>query len=307
MHHRAPSTALATVLIFAVSACADILDLPDDPTLIAQGPWRCLQTQQEEPSPPQEETATVQVQVCNFVSTNCGTPVLGVKASLCDKKDVNCANPIRSGIVDTAGMLSFEVNTGGQLGTGFDGFLKISTSTDYCTNEAVFGPTASLLCEFAPECDLTPNDEDCRIPTFAPSLLFFNPPIRRTPPVAITLPLVPTSAFPALAAAAGARLDPSKGNIFITALDCDGSPAAGVSYDIIQYQNMVTELYIDNGVVSDTASETDRSGIGGFLGVPAGFAEVTGFLNGPPPMHMGKIGVQAAPFTITYSALVPSL
>jgi hypothetical protein len=41
--------------------------------------------------------------------------------------------------------------------------------------------------------------------------------------------------------------------------------------------------------------------------VPPGFAEVSGFLNSAMPLQMGKIGVQSAPFTITYSALVPSL
>jgi hypothetical protein len=56
-------------------------------------------------------------------------------------------------------------------------------------------------------------------------------------------------------------------------------------------------------VVSNTSLQTDTSGIGGFVGVPAGFAEVTGYND--KLQKIGKIGVQAAPFSLTYSALSP--
>jgi hypothetical protein len=302
---RQVSCAAFAVLAVSLTACANILDIPSDPQLVATGPWRCLQAPSAA-APPAADKATIQVQACNFVSTNCSAPVTGLSASLCDKKDVNCANPIRTGIRDSGGLISVDVLTGGPLGTGFDGFLKITPPTELCTNEMVFGPAAALLCGFMPTCNPSTPDDSCIVPTFAPSLLFFNPPVRSDATAPIALPMVPTVAFPMLASAAGASLDPTKGNIFITAKDCDGNPAAGVAFKLAQYQGVATELYVENGVVSNTVGQTDQSGIGGFIGVPIGFAEVSGILATNPATQIGNIGVQLAPFTITYSALVPS-
>jgi len=103
--------------------------------------------------------------------------------------------------------------------------------------------------------------------------------------------------------AAGTNLDPTTGNLFITAVDCDGAPAAGVSYSIDADPDLVTQLYMHGGAVSDTNLQTDDSGIGGFLGVPPGFAEVQGYNR--RYQKVGVIGVQTEPFTVTYSALAP--
>jgi hypothetical protein len=289
----------------AVSACADILDLPDDPTLAAQGPWRCLQTPPE-PEGTGQEMAIVRVQACNFVSTNCSAPVTDLTASLCDKKDVNCANPIRSGIRDTGGVLTFEVSTGGALGVGFDGYLQVKAPPALCTNEAIFGPGAAALCALSPSCDPQSPDDKCMIPSFAPALLFFNPAIRSDVTRPLLLQLVPTGAFPLLAEAAGAALDPTSGNVFITALDCDGKPASGVTLNMSEdLPGRVTPLYLVDGVISDTVLQTDSSGTAGFLGVPAGFAEIVGYTADGSRIRIGQIGVQTAPSTITYSALPP--
>jgi len=80
-----------------------------------------------------------------------------------------------------------------------------------------------------------------------------------------------------------------------------------VNYDISKDDTTITELYIDSGVVTKAAMQTDASGLGGFLGVSAGFAEVVGFTGLDPVMRrrIGGIGVQVAPFTISYSALAP--
>ena len=174
-----------------------------------------------------------------------------------------------------------------------------------CTDEAAFPGTGGALCALTPQCDLTSPDARCLVPTYAPALLFFNPPITADVPAPIPLQLLPSQALPRVVEAAGAELDPATGNLFITALDCDGHPAAGVTYGIAQDQDRVTALYVDNGVVSDTVFQTDESGIGGFVGVPPGFAEVTGYA--PDGTPIGKIGVQSAPFTLTYSTLVPQL
>jgi hypothetical protein len=139
------------------------------------------------------------------------------------------------------------------------------------------------------------------MPIYARSMLFFNPPINRDSPAPQRLPLIPAAAIPELVTAAGAMLDPSTGNLFVTALDCEGRPAAGVRYSIDAYQG-VTQLYVHDGVVSDTFLE-NQTGVGGFLGVPIGVAEVSGFIG--QSQVVGSVGVRTAPFTMTYTVLVP--
>ena len=249
----------------------------------------------------------VQVKVCNFVSTNCREPVTGLTASLCDKLDVNCTRPIRSGIRDVAGTFTFEVNTGGVSGAGFNGYLQIIPTAESCTNEMVFGPAARMFCALAPKCDPNSPSDDCKIPTFAPALVFFNPPILRDVEKPLVVQMVPTGAFPALAQAAGVALDPTAGNLFITALDCDGRPASGVKLSMgDQLAGKVTALYLVEGVISNTASETDESGTAGFMGVPPGFADISAATASANPIQIGRIGVQTAPSMITYSAVVPA-
>ena len=302
--------AVFSSLLVALGACADILDVPSSPALTASGPWHCLENPLE-PMPPEKDKATVRVQACDFVSTNCNMPVTNLTASLCDKRDVNCANPIRTGIQDVGGVLTADVPTGGALGSGFDGYLQVNSPTERCDDEAVFGSSSKLLCQLAQArgCNLESPDDRCKMPTYAPAMMFFNPPVRADQSRPIPLPLVPTTAIqPILEAVGGTDFDPSTGFLFITALDCDGTPASGVTFRMIQHQTAVTQLYIDNGVVSRTAFQTDASGLAGFVHVPAGFAGVVGSTSGDatsPPEEIGELGVQVAAFTITYGTLSP--
>jgi hypothetical protein len=121
--------------------------------------------------------------------------------------------------------------------------------------------------------------------------------------VPLQLPLIPSADIPAMLGAAGAELDPTTGNLFITALDCDGVPAPGVTYGIAEHQESVTQLYMHGGLPNKTDLVTDESGVGGFLGVPGGFANVTAYNDDLEVV--GKIGVQTAPFTMTYTAIAP--
>lgn len=280
--------------------CGQVLDIPDDPQLVVDdGPWRCLGAI-EPPKAPLGQTAKVRVAACNFV-TDCAQPVTGLTVKLCNKKDVGCTNPLAENVSDVGGMLELNVPT---PPGGFDGYLQILSTPALCTDESVFGPTGAMLCGLSPSCDPKAPDDNCLVPTFAPAFLFFNPPVTADLTTPLPLPLLPSAALPSIVQAAGATLDPTTGNLFVTGIDCDGNPAAGVTYSITQASDKVTQLYVDNGVVSDTVFETDASGIGGFVGVPPGFAEVVG--TNAAQQRIGKIGVQAAPFTLTYSALVPS-
>lgn len=310
MHHALVPAALLIPL--AASGCAGLLDIPDDPELVdsdlaaAQGPWYCVDSpeQAQEREAPTDGMATVRVQACNFISSNCSQSVQNVTATLCNKRDITCANPIATGIKGEDGLLTFEVPTGGRLGDGFEGYLSVQSPAASCADEKVFGAAGPALCALLPGCDEGAPDEACLLPEFAPALLFFNPPIVADQEQAVPLPLVPVASFgPILDAVGASSFDPSTGSLFITALDCDGLPAAGVRYTLDKNQGAVSELYVDNGNISSGASATDGSGLGGFVGVPAGFMTVTGLANGDDVV--GEIGVYVAPFSVTYSTLIP--
>lgn len=291
--------------MLGASACANILDIPDEPELVMSGPWRCLQ-RSSDVKPPATDKAVVQIDACNFVSTNCSQPVTGLTAALCNKRDVNCSDPLQSEIADTGGILTVEVPTGGVLGEGFDGYMQILAPTANCTDESAFGSAGPVLCGIAPGCDVDAPDDNCMMPTFAPAMVFFNPAIRADVKQPIPVPLVPTTAVFSLIDATGVELDPTTGNVFVTARDCDGHPAKRVRY-MMHTGGGSTVLYLRNGVVSDSATETDASGMGGFIGVPAGFAEIRGYVEGENGelIEIGEVGVQVAPFTITYATLTP--
>jgi hypothetical protein len=125
--------------------------------------------------------------------------------------------------------------------------------------------------------------------------------------IPIPFPLLKMADAPPLLAAGGGAFLPTNGNLFITALDCDGKPATGVTFGIDRDQATATPLYIDNGVVSNTVSQTDGSGLGGFAGVPAGFVKVFGEVEIQPGIksRIGEIGVQVQPFSITKTTLGP--
>jgi hypothetical protein len=290
------------LVVLAPVACSEVLDIPNDPKLAASGPWRCLgQSLATTPTAPVNAQANVRVQACNFIS-DCTTNATGLTARLCDKRDVGCNNPRLSGITDTNGELRFQVPT---AGGGFDGYLLVTSQVASCTDAQAFGAVAGkTLCDLtAPTCDVTAPDASCYLPVYAPAMLFFNPPIVADVDTPLPLQLFPTSGLPAVIGAAGIQVDPMSGNLFIQALDCDGKPASGVSYQMAQYEDQVSPLYVDNGIVSESVTHTDASGVGGFVRVPPGFVSVTGYNS--DSVAVGQIGVQAAPSVLTYSALLP--
>lgn len=295
---------LCRCAVFLVPAlgCSAVLDIPSDPKVVATGPWRCLNQTSSLAPVASAAQAQVRVQACNFI-TNCTTPVTGLTAQLCDKRDVGCNSPRLTGITETDGEFRFQVPTAGD---GFDGYLLIDSRVASCTDADAFGGVAGrVLCGLvAPQCNVSAPDAGCYLKVYAPSMLFFNPPIVTDVTAPIPLQLFPTSGLPAVIAAAGIQIDPTAGNLFIQALDCDGHPAAGVTYQISQYQEQVSPLYVNNGIVSESVTATDETGIGGFMRVPPGFVSVTGYNS--DSVAIGQIGVQAAPSTLTYTALLPS-
>jgi hypothetical protein len=294
--------------LWLCSGCADLLDIPDAPALIAQDPWECPAPAMDAPAGPKPEKALVRVHACNYITSNCSSVVTGLTASLCNKLDYNCGTPIQSGIHDVNGDLAFEVPTVGSLGTGFDGYLLVNSATELCTNEAAFGGPSS--CVAAPGCDPVAPSEKCRIPLFISGLLFFNPPINADSGQPIVLPLVPWVAGASLLPAAGSNRveDQSLGIVFATGLDCAGIPAPGLTFRVSPTPPKLGTIFSVNGAPSASAVATDESGIGGLLGVPPGFVQVSAYVTDPNVggREVASIGVQVLPTSITYVALVPA-
>jgi hypothetical protein len=281
-----------------LAGCAEVLDIPGSPEVV--GRWRCLDTLVA-PLTPSVSTAQVTVRACDFFARDCATPVTGLEARLCRKDDAACEAPLLQTFEDVSGVLTFTAPTSG---TGFDGYLEVSSATELCTNPS-FGDDASSLCDLLPACHPDAPDESCAIPIYARARLFFNPPIVSDVVQPISLRLVPAATIPTLARASGAgTLDPTTGNLFVTTVDCDGAPASGVRYAIGDDGEGVTQLYMDGTAPSDVSRETDASGVGWFLGVPPGPAQVYGYNDRYE--KVGETGVQTAPLTISYASLVPS-
>lgn len=285
----------------ALAGCADVLDIPDDPELVATGPWTCLEQPQPAP-PPASSSALVQVAACDFESEDCQTPVTGLRARLCASNvDVDCAEPIAVDIVDRDGLLSFSVPTRGR---GFHGYLEVQSATELCTNPSL-DDQGPVLCGLLPECDPQAPSAACEVPLYARALLFFNPPIVGDTSRPISLPLLPSAALPTLSAAAHASsLDRATGNLFVTALDCQGERAAGVTIRIDRDQDSARPLHVTGGDAPDATSRTDRTGMGGFIGVPPGIVGVEGSNDEQVPI--GAVSAFTQPLTMSYGFLSPT-
>jgi hypothetical protein len=294
----------ATALgLAALAGCADVLELPDTSTLslAPSGPWRCLEAPGE-PVMPRASSATIRFQACDFIS-GCTLPVRGLHARVCDKLDVGCLSPRQVDIRDVGGRVEFSVPTGPR---GFDGYLEVSTAVAPCFDTSVFGAAAEgLLCQLAPACDPAAPSAACNTPVYSPVLWFFNPPVVSDIEDPIPLQLYPTASLPLVVDAAGGTLAPNTGAVFMTVVDCDGRPAPGITLEIAEYQNVASSLYFDSGVISNTATQTDATGVGGFIRIPPGFVEVTAVTQEGVPV--GKVGVQASPVFVTYTVLAPNL
>jgi len=138
----------------------------------------------------------------------------------------------------------------------------------------------------------------------AAMLKCFNPPIAASFPQPLTLTIISSPALMGLVRASGSDFDPGSGHVLVTALDCDGTPASGVAYDMRQGAGQVLKMYMESGVLTRARSETDATGMGGFSFVPPGFVDVAAYNSSG--VRVGSVGVVAAPFTLTSTVLVPA-
>lgn len=296
-------TAIGAGLALHALACAAIVDFPDAPELVTRAElaedagWSCL-ARPPRARTPDAAVAHVRVQACDALR-GCLAPLTGLTARVCSKLDADCVNPLLADLSDVSGTFEFDVPT---ADAGFSGYLQVSAELEPCTSP-LFGEAGPLLCALAPQCPPRAPDASCSVPLYARALLFFNPPITADLPEPVRLSLLSSAALPGLLRAAGSGFDPTLGNLLVSGNDCAGSPAAGIRYELSDSQSAITQLYMDNGVLSDATDATDATGIGAFAGVPVGFLSVAAYNRAGA--RVGGIGVQVAPGAISYVTLGP--
>jgi hypothetical protein len=295
------------LVLLGFAACADILDIPEQPMLISAITPECAESLLHPPAP-KRDRAHVNVHACSFTSGGgCPEAVPDLTATLCNTLDVECAMPLAQNLrSDENGDFSFDVPTGGPSGKGFDGFLRITSQVGLCTDPSLFGATAPAVCGIAPGCDPKKPDEKCRIPLYVSALVFFNPPVTADVPRPIVVPLILNSVSLQLIIAAGGKMaDPTQGFVFATVLDCKGDPARDVMFDLMPTPTLpVGKLYLTGGVLSG-AMMTDDTGTGGLLGVPQGFKTITANRTTKTGMvESGMAGIKVEPQTGSYVSII---
>lgn len=197
------------------------------------------------------------------------TPYEGLTVQACPNLDTECASPVGDAVTDAAG--SFTIS----LEEGFRGHL------------------------FVP-----PPAED---PMLAPLKAHIFPPPSSDPSVPVRGGLVVTNLqfVGGLAMLAGRTLEPGTGQIFFTAIDCQGDVLEGVTVSAASSTPETLVAYLGASGQPDLAlAGTGSTGQGAIINVPTGFVTIRGI-----HANEGLIFEQSvivAPDTITSVPIVPS-
>jgi hypothetical protein len=139
-------------------------------------------------------------------------------------------------------------------------------------------------------------------PDLGTSLYFFNPPVTRpetTPPVRLASPTM----VGALLQQVGKSYDSSLGIVVLTAQDCTGRSAAGVSYKSLTVGPTPQVFYSVEGLPTVNVSATDKSGYGGLIGLAPGTVAISGSTENFGPI--GKLSLFVKAGVVSYSRMVP--
>jgi hypothetical protein len=138
----------------------------------------------------------------------------------------------------------------------------------------------------------------------SPILYFFYPPVDedRTIPF---VPLVSFEAYNELAKQVNTGIDLTRGAAIALGYDCQGITAPGLQFAVDEADDTTLPFFMEKGLPSLTATETDSSGQGGFINVKPGIRRFSGTLR-ETGAHIGTVSVVVrAPF-ITYTTMVPT-
>jgi hypothetical protein len=136
-----------------------------------------------------------------------------------------------------------------------------------------------------------------------PGLYFFYPPVDGDREVSF-VPLLNPAVLGQFAQLNGKQLVADRGHVLIGAYDCQKHPAEGLRFATTDGDGETTPFYVLEKLPKVTATETDRSGRGGFINLRPGTVTVSADL--VDGRHVGSASVLVRSGTITYTSLVPS-
>jgi len=215
----------------------------------APDPWACLGGARPPPPLPDAGGSTLNLMyaVRDFQT---GNPMTGVTVKVCARADLLCATPQSMGTTDATGRVAL---TATFTGAGFDGYFELTGGMG--NNEVV--PTRTF-----------PSP-----PLAAGTMVFNNN-------------AIPRLTFELLGGLLMARLDATTGGITGLANDCNNAAAAGVSVSVSPTATGSRQFYIAGMLPSTSATQTDRSGLFGYVNVPPGEYTLTGTRVSP----MARVG-----------------
>jgi hypothetical protein len=138
--------------------------------------------------------------------------------------------------------------------------------------------------------------------TIYPTLIF--PPSTRKQRTPSKIPLVPNAFYPTMIRGVGTQVAADRSVVLITALDCLGRPAPGLTLSTSPALDDQSVAYLlAGGMPSRSAQVTDESGGGGFANIPAGGVVINSSLNG---RLVGTAGVQTRPGFVSMVVIMPN-
>jgi len=138
-----------------------------------------------------------------------------------------------------------------------------------------------------------------------PSLYFLTPPTTGDLdlPIRLTTPFV---AAGIVASAGGSSWLSDRGIILLNAFDCQGNPAANISYAIDSALTSDTFIfYLVNALPTTSVTATDYTGYGGLVNMPAGVTTISAVLE-PSGRKVSKLSVLVRAGFVSYSSVTPN-
>jgi hypothetical protein len=129
----------------------------------------------------------------------------------------------------------------------------------------------------------------------SPVLYFFYPPVDEDR----TIPFVQ------LAKQVNTGIDTTRGAAIALGYDCQGITAPGMQFSVDEADDNTLPFFMEKGLPSLTATETDSSGQGGFINVQPGSRLFTATLR-ESGAHIGTVSVLVRAPYITYTTMVPT-
>ena len=118
--------------------------------------------------------------------------------------------------------------------------------------------------------------------------------------------LVPLATLTGYADAFGTALDMTLGHIIFGTLDCQQTPAAGISATIDLELPSTRLFYLRDDLPSKTATSTDKAGLAGYINLGKGTVTVTGTL-ATTKQKIGSRSVLIRPGAVSFFGVGPNL